>query len=256
MATLQERCSKRTFVRPNVRYYSYRGREHDLYISLPDYSELQRCFEIIFDKLGEEAPYIIFHKKRYDLTEAPMLTEDHGYYCIHGKFRGSKGLHKIPLHRLAYVAFYGQPPVGYHIHHIDGNKHNNAADNLVALTEGEHSTVHQRDVSVGRTLFTEQKPKRTLLSNNNLTFSSKGKANYTCAAIESLGAFAESKILMSEEIAILLSSEYTEKALQTVLAKIFDFRIKRIQQGGVQMTVLDKLYQIAKGEDDECPTNK
>ncbi|MCM1322869.1 MAG: HNH endonuclease [Acetobacter sp.] len=164
MATLTERCNQRQLVKAGIRFYPYRGKEHDLYIALPDYADLQRCFEIIFDAQGIEPPVIVFRKKRYVLAEPPLLSEDRGYYCIQGKFKGSKGLHKIPLHRLAYTAFYGQPPVGYHIHHIDRDKHNNAAINLVALTEGEHCTVHQRDVSVPRNMFTKPKPKGLLVN--------------------------------------------------------------------------------------------
>lgn len=270
MASLEERCKQRTFVKPNVRYYSYKGREHDLYIALPDYSELQRCFEIIFDKLGQEPPYIMLRKKRYDLAEAPLLTEDNGYYCIQGKFKGSKGLHKIPLHKLAYTAFYGVPPVNYHIHHIDRNKHNNAADNLVALTEGEHSTVHGRNVSVGRNLFTpslpkkdllhkqtpikpvvQQKPKETVQTIDSVTITG-GVADF-CITLSNgdvaIGRFDQPKLLMTAEVAAALSQEFTEQNMNIAIAKVFAFRLERIRQKGTPMTVLDVLCEMANKED-------
>lgn len=156
--TLQERISNRKLL-TEERFAEYRGDEHDLFLSLPDFSTLQSHFTIYFDTLNELAPRIVCYKRQYVLDSAPLLTQDRGYLCVHGKRKGSKGLHKIPLHRLAYTAFYGVPPVGYHIHHIDHNKHNNAADNLVALTEEEHCQVHGRDVSIPRSLFTKQKPK-------------------------------------------------------------------------------------------------
>ena len=272
MASLEERCKQRTFVKPNVRYYSYRGREHDLYIALPDYSDLQRCFEIIFDKLGQEPPYIMFRKKRYDLVEPPLLTEDNGYYCIQGKVKGSKGLHKIPLHKLAYTAFYGVPPVGYHIHHIDRNKHNNAADNLVALTEGEHSTVHGRNVSVGRTLFTPPLPKKDLLHNqpakkivlqpiqkqeppkpiDSITITG-GIADFSIALSSgdvSIGRFDQPKLIMTAEVAAALSQEFTEQNMKTAIAKVFNFRLERIRQNGTPMTVLDVLCEMANKENE------
>lgn len=162
MATFEERCSQRKFTRSSCRYYIYKGNEHDLFISLPDQSQLQSHFQIVFDKLAIEPPAIYFKKKKYSLTGFPLLTEDYGYYCIFAKFKGTKGLHKIPLHRLAYVAFYGSVPAGFHIHHIDGNKHNNAAANLVAVTEEEHCKIHNRNVRVPRNLFTESTSKGLL----------------------------------------------------------------------------------------------
>ena len=167
MATFEERCKQRKFTRNSCRYYIYRGNEHDLFIALPDYSDLQSRFEIVFDKLAIEPPAIYFKKKKYPLTAAPMLAEDFGYFCIMGKFKGTRGLHKIPLHRLAYLAFYGSIPAGFHIHHIDGNKHNNAAANLVALTEEEHCRVHGRDVRIPKNLFTKSTPKG-LFANSSL----------------------------------------------------------------------------------------
>lgn len=157
--TLTERMAKRVFLTPG-RYAIYEGTAHDLYISLPDYSRLQRNFQIVFDKKAEVVPVIKFRNVEYPLTTCPT---DRGYLCIYGRFGNSKGLHKIPLHRLAYVAFYGQPPAGYHIHHIDHNKQNNAADNLVALTEEEHSLVHNRDVRVVNNLFRTPDKKTTLI---------------------------------------------------------------------------------------------
>lgn len=284
MATLEERCAQRKFVKSNVRYYSYKGREHDLFIALPDYSDLQRCFEIIFDKTGQAAPYIKFRKKRYDLVEAPLLTEDRGYFCIQGKFKGSKGLHKIPLHKLAYTAFYGAPQVGYHIHHIDRNKHNNAADNLVALTEGEHSTVHQRDVSVPRNLFTKLPKKASLLQQKReytgigeFTMSQSIQEHKMISDVEeidkkaqsltltgpldmsklgikqeeafSIGAFEQPKILMPADVAIALSAEYSEQAMKVAIAKVFEFRLRRIREKGTPMTVLDVLCEMVNKEE-------
>lgn len=195
MATLQERKAARKLVRECCRYYIYRGNEHDLFIALPDQEKLQSHFELIFDKYAKEPPAIYFFhrgkKMKYSLTGFPLLTEDQGYYCIQGKFKGNKGLHKIPLHRLAYIAFYGSIPAGFHIHHIDRDKHNNAADNLVALTEDEHCQVHLRDVKVKKNLFSSAKPKG-LLQNS---------------------AYMADKKYTQDDIMEKLNSPYSEEAL-------------------------------------------
>ena len=53
---------------------------------------------------------------------------------VNGKF----GL----AHRHIYEQAHGPIPEGMHIHHIDGDKRNNALENLVALTPREHVRTH------------------------------------------------------------------------------------------------------------------
>lgn len=155
--TLQERIKERgKTTRRLCRYY---GKEHDLYIELSDYSRLQSNFAIEFDAYGKRPPVIMLFRKNnttkyYKLDSPPLLCEDNGYYCIHAKRKGNHGIHKVPIHRLAYIAYYGEIKPGYHIHHIDRNKHNNSAANLVALTEEEHTAVHGHSTAVGKSLFT------------------------------------------------------------------------------------------------------
>ena len=158
--TLQERCEKRRLLHGG-RYFFYQGQAFDLSIALPDYARLRKAFTIRFDSYGEEPPEIYCGKHIYKLVP-PLLTYDNGYPCLQGKYKGSKGLHKIPLHRIAYVAYYGTPQPGFHIHHINKNKLDFSAKNLVALTEDEHCEAHKRDVRVQRTLFTPKKRKNLL----------------------------------------------------------------------------------------------
>src|SRR5947207_3481527 len=62
-----------------------------------------------------------------------------GYYAY-----SRKGL----LHRYIWEQHNGPIPPGYHVHHRDHDKSNNAIDNLVALLPGEHARVHPgRDVA-------------------------------------------------------------------------------------------------------------
>lgn len=54
--------------------------------------------------------------------------------------KGNK--HTRRIHRLVYEAFVGKIPVGYHVHHKDGNMQNNNVDNLIAMTGKEHHAIH------------------------------------------------------------------------------------------------------------------
>lgn len=47
-----------------------------------------------------------------------------------------------PLHRFVYENEYGEIPIGYEIHHKDGNKQNNNIENLVAIPREEHEAIH------------------------------------------------------------------------------------------------------------------
>lgn len=46
------------------------------------------------------------------------------------------------VHRLVYTKAYGKPPRGWHIHHIDYQKRNNAPENLIALPAAYHTWLH------------------------------------------------------------------------------------------------------------------
>ncbi len=46
------------------------------------------------------------------------------------------------LHRVLYEEAYGAIPVGYQVHHRDGNGLNNALENLQAVTAAEHRAIH------------------------------------------------------------------------------------------------------------------
>lgn len=219
------------------RYFIYLGKEHDLYLSLPDFEKLQRNFKIQFDRDGKEPPVIYCGKARYEVISPMLLTEDKGYYCIHGKYEGSKGIYKIPLHRLAYVAFYGTPPPGYHIHHIDRDKHNNSADNLVALTEEEHCIVHNRDVRTPRNMFTKPKPRGLLSRVQSAPVEPKSDA-FTILLEE----FSEQNLKMLLDLVV---SERVDGRPTTVLEKLVERYL------ALARVSLDKqVYTQSKPEDD------
>lgn len=165
---IQEAKSKqKDLTNPNLDYAVYYGKEHDLLIALPHSEKLTKNFKIYFSKKQSNYHIITIYSGRYTykvlFNNNQILFNERGYYSIMGRYQGQTGLHKQPLHRLAYIAFYGSPPPGYHIHHIDRDKHNNSMDNLVALSEEQHSQVHNRNVSVGNNLF-NRKAKTNLLS--------------------------------------------------------------------------------------------
>lgn len=58
-------------------------------------------------------------------------------------WHGNKSRMKY-VHRLVYEAFIGDIPKGYDVHHIDGNRHNNMANNLKAISHSEHISKHMK----------------------------------------------------------------------------------------------------------------
>lgn len=46
------------------------------------------------------------------------------------------------VHRVVYIEHHGPIPEGHHVHHIDGDIHNNDPGNLVAVTPREHRGIH------------------------------------------------------------------------------------------------------------------
>lgn len=49
---------------------------------------------------------------------------------------------KSKIHRIVAEYKYGNIPAGMHVHHVDGNKHNNSVGNITLLTEEEHKRHH------------------------------------------------------------------------------------------------------------------
>ncbi|MGZ6360320.1 MAG: HNH endonuclease signature motif containing protein [Ktedonobacterales bacterium] len=59
---------------------------------------------------------------------------DNGYYTT-----------RLLLHRYVWEQAHGPIPSGYHIHHKNGDKHDNRLENLELLTHGEHSARHYEE---------------------------------------------------------------------------------------------------------------
>jgi hypothetical protein len=70
---------------------------------------------------------------KYSTLRAPYLKwgwASRGRYAVVTLYAGGKAK-QIDIHRAVALAFHGEPPLGKPIaRHIDGNTHNNRADNL------------------------------------------------------------------------------------------------------------------------------
>lgn len=120
------------------------------------------CEDNIMDIQGEEwkeiegtdSKYYVSNKGRikskagYNAIILKPLISDKGYHKVHifyGKQRSSK-----LISRLVAAAFLDAPKsIECQLHHIDGNKSNNAANNLVWLTPAEHRAAHAKKKEEG-----------------------------------------------------------------------------------------------------------
>ena len=84
-------------------------------------------------------------KKTLKTPWGTATRDKYGYYRINDW----KNNTSMKLHRLIYENFWGvKLPTEIHIHHKDGNPSNNCILNLEAMTQSEHSSLHnsKRDV--------------------------------------------------------------------------------------------------------------
>jgi len=87
----------------------------------------------------------IWNKRTYQMiTGAPNNS---GYYCTYLRFgyTGSGSLKSVKIHRLVALAFVPNPNKLLEVNHTDGNKANNAADNLEwcsAYDNHLHARIH------------------------------------------------------------------------------------------------------------------
>jgi hypothetical protein len=77
-------------------------------------------------QIGDEDP-----RRIAVLTQSPVRDD---YRRVHGSRE----------HRVIWEGEHGSIPIGHVIHHIDGNKRNNAIDNLACISNSEHMKLHCR----------------------------------------------------------------------------------------------------------------
>ena len=64
------------------------------------------------------------------------------YYLYKGERYFTKGIKK--LHRVVWEYHHGEIPKGYHVHHKDGNSHNNDISNLSLVNQSLHLRYTQK----------------------------------------------------------------------------------------------------------------
>jgi hypothetical protein len=73
------------------------------------------------------------------LTERKQSFNGVNYYLC-GNYYQKNGKR---LHRVVWEYHNGEIPKGYHVHHKDGNRHNNNISNLELMKAHEHESMHQ-----------------------------------------------------------------------------------------------------------------
>ena len=74
-------------------------------------------------------PYIIYDNKKWTISKTT------GYY----RLTNSRKVH-VSLHRYVWEKEIGRIPLGFDIHHINGDKTNNNIYNLECLSKAEHTS--------------------------------------------------------------------------------------------------------------------
>lgn len=85
-----------------------------------------------------------------DLHEPPqveVIDEEHQKFdgIIYRKQKGNCRGHYVygnSLHRVVYQYYHGAIPADYDIHHVNENKDDNNADNLICLSRSKHRRLH------------------------------------------------------------------------------------------------------------------
>ena len=85
-----------------------------------------------------------------DLHEPPapeIIDETHQKFngVVYKKNSGGHFSNDIRIHQAVWSYFNGEIPEEYHIHHIDEDKTNNNAENLLCLSKSEHQAIHMQN---------------------------------------------------------------------------------------------------------------
>lgn len=103
---------------------------------------LRAAAENDFERLAIEK----FEAEIADVTRTEILDETHQRFngVVFQKDSSGRYHAHLGMHRYVWNFFFGEPPEGYEIHHIDGNPANNNVENLQLLTKAEHYAVHNQ----------------------------------------------------------------------------------------------------------------
>ena len=104
-----------------------------------------------------------------------MLYEGVRYYKTARGYLKADGRHGgAYLARVVYSDTYGNVPHGWHVHHKDGDKLNNAIENLQCLSSREHAALHPEKPWPTRTFV-------CLTCGKEYQAKVNGMGNYTCS---------------------------------------------------------------------------
>ena len=92
---------------------------------------------------GKYCSRACFFESRRRLAKHPARRTNNGYVVVYAPEHPRAGKDGYILeHILVWENANGPVPDGFEIHHVDGNKTNNALENLTILPKAEHSSLH------------------------------------------------------------------------------------------------------------------
>lgn len=77
------------------------------------------------------------------ILHGPTGPYKHGYLMCRVRYTDGE-IRNITYHKLLYEQQYGKLPRGMHVHHKNGDKNDNRLENLEALTNQDHSRLHNK----------------------------------------------------------------------------------------------------------------
>lgn len=110
----------------------------------------QEEWRLVASTLGYEVSSLgrvrSYYPRGGDLSDTPRMLNTipmgDGYASVTLRQGGEKGSRRhicAYVHRLVAVAFHGERPIGMYTSHLDDDKSNNRADNLIYETPGENT---------------------------------------------------------------------------------------------------------------------
>ena len=115
----------------------------------------------------------------YEKKKNVGFKNKRGYWCCRLNGDDEKK-YNFRLHRVIYMAVYGEIPKGYEVNHIDENKNNNCISNLNLLTRNENNNWGTRNERAAKSRINHPKISKKVVGIKNgiveLIFSSISEA--------------------------------------------------------------------------------
>lgn len=110
-------------------------------------------YRIEFSKIGADAKGNVYCYKETGWEVLPTFKSSNDYDLVY--IEG----HQIPVHNVIWACYHGTIRKGCVIHHIDGDRHNNAIENLEMVSRGTnvsyffHNSTGENNDAVGATKY-------------------------------------------------------------------------------------------------------